>query len=121
MNKTAFFLILIVAFACKKEEKPQQSIAAKTPVELGREIFEDQCNCAACHLPNQKVVGPSILEIAQIYKEKKANMAGFLKGNEKPIVDPDQYDVMEANFAITKLMTDEELHAVEAYMNSFLK
>ena len=94
---------------------------AKSPVQLGQELFEGQGKCFACHKPDQKVIAPSIVTIAKIYREQKGDMVSFLKGEGKPIVDPSQYDVMKTNFAITKTMSDDELKALEAYMFSFLK
>ena len=70
---------------------------------------------------DQKVVGPSLKVIAQMYKDKNADMVKFLKGEGEPIVDPSQYEVMKANFAITKAMSDEELGALEAYVYSSIK
>ena len=122
MKKVIFLLIILLFIACKKESNDNFSKAiAKTPIDLGKEIFEGKGNCVACHQPEQKIVGPSIQDIAKTYKEKNASIIIFLKGNAEPLVDPSQYDVMKTNFAITKQMTDAELHAVEAYMNSFLK
>lgn len=60
------------------------------------------------------------MEIAKIYKEQNADMISFLKGNAEPIVDPSQYEVMKANFQITKKMSDQELEAIVEYMYSFL-
>ncbi len=60
-------------------------------------------------------------EIAKIYKEKNADMVTFLKGEGKPIVDPSQFEVMKANFALTKTFSDEELKALETYIYSHLK
>lgn len=120
MKKTICLLALFLIVACKKETK-EITLKKQTPTELGREIFEDKAGCATCHLPNQKVVGPSIHEIATIYKDKNASIATFLKGHSDPIVDPSQFDVMKANFAITEIMSDEELQAIEVYMHSFLK
>ena len=67
------------------------------------------------------MIGPSIIDIATIYKEKGGNMVEFLKENAEPIVDPTQYEVMKTNFAVTKTLSDEELKALETYMYSFLK
>jgi cytochrome c len=36
-------------------------------------------------------------------------------------VDPSQYEIMKANFSVTKTMTEEELKAIETYMYSFKK
>ncbi len=131
--KKILFLAAFLAFAsCKKEnseptnattESVSEGEPAKTqtPEELGKQIFESTGNCFACHQPDQKVVGPSIKEIAKMYKDKNGNIVTFLKGNAEPIVDPSQFEVMKTNFAITKAMSDEELKAVEAYIYSQLK
>lgn len=117
--------ILISCGDKKKEEAPKEVVSyeleAKPPVELGEQIFAGKGNCVACHKPNEKVIGPSLQDIAKIYKEQNGDMVNFLKGNGKPLVDPSQYEVMKANFAITKTMSDEELKGLEAYVYSFLK
>ncbi len=115
--------------SCGKKEN--QDFDKKAPVkeasptlsleEKGKEIFEGKGTCATCHKPDTKVIGPSIIEISTIYKEKNASIATFLEGNEKPLVDPTQYEVMKANFALTKTFTDEERQSLEAYMHSFSK
>lgn len=127
--KKALFLFSIFAFiSCKKEavkEEPlyptTNEVVAQTPEELGAEIFQGKGNCVACHQMDKKVIGPSIQDIAKIYKDKGADMVTFLKGEGEPIVDPSQYEVMKANFVITKAMSDEELKALEAYVYSSLK
>lgn len=85
----------------------------------GQELFEGKGTCTACHKPDAKVIGPSIKEIAKIYKEKGASIAAFINEEGEPIVDPSQYDTMKTNFAITKAMTAEERKALEVYMMSF--
>ncbi|WDF63443.1 c-type cytochrome [Flavobacterium sp. KACC 22763] len=131
--KKVLFLSAVLAFAsCKKEGSEStntatesvsegESAKAKSPEELGKQLFEGAGNCFACHQPDQKVVGPSIKEIAKIYKDKNGNIVTFLKGNADPIVDPSQFEVMKTNFAITQSMSDEELKAIEAYIYSNLK
>jgi len=128
MSKKIVFLFAVLAFlSCKKESqepfgKPKETATeAKTPEALGKEIFEGKGNCVACHQVDQKVVGPSIQEIAKIYKEKNGDIVTFLKGDSKPLVDPSQFEVMKTNFAITEEMSDEELEALEAYISSNLK
>ncbi|WP_309640057.1 c-type cytochrome [Flavobacterium sp.] len=123
MKKTALLGLLVLIVSCKKEstESFGKSNTKKTPVELGKELFEDKGNCVACHQPNQKVIGPSIQDIAKIYKAKNASIVTFLQGNADPIVDPSQFEVMKTNFAITKSMSEDELKAIEAYIYSNLK
>ncbi|PBI87482.1 Cytochrome c-552 precursor [Flavobacterium sp. ACN2] len=131
--KKVLFLAAVLAFAsCKKENAEStntvtesvsegESAKAKTPEDLGKQLFESSGNCFACHQPDQKVIGPSIKEIAKIYKDKNGNIVTFLKGNAEPIVDPSQFEVMKTNFAITQAMSDDELKAIEAYIYSHLK
>lgn len=132
MKKTIFLLAALTIISCKKESqepfgKPTETYSegetaqTKTPEALGKEIFEGKGNCTSCHQPDQKVIGPSIKEIAKIYKDKKADMITFLKGNGEPIVDPDQFAVMKTNFPVTQAMSDKELKAIESYIYSHLK
>lgn len=135
MKKILFLFAILVLSSCKKEnqepsEKTEnttetyavgETAEAKTPEELGKSIFEGKGNCTSCHQVDQKVIGPSIQEIAKIYKDKNANIVTFLKGNGEPIVDPSQFAVMKTNFPVTQAMSDEELKALEAYIYSHLK
>ena len=86
--------------------------------EKGAELFAGKGTCSTCHKTDAKLIGPSLQDIAKIYKEKNASISTFLKGDEKPIVDPTQFEVMKANFAITKAMTDEERQSLEEYILS---
>ena len=112
----------------KKEEqnfgKPTEPVAveaksAEFPLaEKGAALFEGKGTCATCHKTDVKLVGPSLQDIAKNYKEKKASIAAFLNGELDPIVDPTQFEVMKANFVVTKAMTDEERQALEQYIYS---
>ena len=123
--KKIILLLLVITFAsCKKEAEPTENQPQhdETAVAVsGQELFEGKGTCTACHLPDQKVIGPSIAEIAKIYKENKGSIVAFLKEEAEPIVDPSQYETMKTNFAITKKMSEAELKALEAYMLSFAK
>ncbi len=126
MKKIILLTAFIIFVSCKKtqEKEPLYPETTKTPeqlqIELGKELFDGVGNCFSCHRPEQKIIGPSIKEIAQIYKDQNADMVEFLKGKGKPIVDPSQYEVMRSNFVVTKNMTDTQLQALEQYMLSFV-
>jgi cytochrome c len=113
-----FFLISCKDEAGKKEGHPIDKSATAIS---GQELFEGAGNCIACHKPDQKIIGPSLEEIAKIYKKKDGNIVAFLQEQSDPIVDPSQYEVMKTNFAITKSMSEEELQALEDYIYSFSK
>lgn len=114
---------MLTFVSCKNDNqenfgKPTNNEATKIS---GQELFEGEGNCIACHKPDQKIIGPSLQDIAKIYKEKNASIVLFLKEESEPIIDPSQYDIMKTNFAITKSMSDDQLKALEDYIYSFSK
>ncbi|MES2411078.1 MAG: c-type cytochrome [Bacteroidota bacterium] len=122
MKKIIVFIVFAALFSCKDKEEKTETPVDETATKIsGQELFEGEGNCIACHKPDQKIIGPSLQEIAKIYKEKNGDIVLFLKEESEPIVDPSQYSVMKANFAITKTMSDEELKALEDYIYSFSK
>lgn len=151
MKKVIVFASLLMLFACKDKpvqnaenviyedemEMPAEAVAdAPDPaaeaalaasgldpalVEKGKALFSGKGTCIACHQPAEKTIGPSITEIGTIYKKEGASLVAFLKDDAKPIVDPAQYVVMQANLAITKKMSADELASLEAYMLSMAK
>jgi cytochrome c len=122
MKKLSLIITLFCLFSCKsKEDKSETSIDETATKILGQELFEGEGNCIACHKPDQKIIGPSLQEIAKIYKDNKASIVLFLQEKSEPIIDPSQYEIMKTNFAITKSMSEEELKALEDYIFSFSK
>ena len=123
---TVSIVISIISCGEKKEtdamgnpiNKAETSVN-QTPKELGKELFEGKGMCATCHKADIKTVGPSIKDIAKIYNEKAASIADFINDKGEPLVDPSQYDIMKANFVITKAMSANERKALEIYMMSF--
>ncbi len=130
MKKVIFLLTILAFVSCKKESeesfgKPETTTETTTevqkPEDLGKEIFHGKGACVACHKTDAKLVGPSLQDIAKIYKDKNGDMVSFLKGEGEAIVDPTQYAVMKPNLELTKTFSDEELKALEAYVYSTLK
>ena len=130
MKKTVLSILLtgiLTLVSCKKEGseesfgKPETTTEAQNPEDSGAENFAGKGACVACHKPDVKLIGPSLQDIAKIYKEKNGDMVTFLKGEGEAIVDPSQYNLMKPNLELTKTFSDEELKALEAYVNSHLK
>ena len=126
MKKFSLIILVISVFnlmSCgnkkEKEDFGTSTTNSLVSAETGKTLFEGKGTCVACHKPETKIIGPSIREIATIYKDKNGNLVEFLKGKSDPIVDPSQFEVMKANFAITKNMTDDELESIKLYINSF--
>jgi len=126
-----FFLIVLFVLnliSCGKKTETdamgnpieqKETSVNQTPKELGKELFEGKGMCATCHKADVKTVGPSIKDIAKIYKENGASIADFINEKGEPLVDPSQYEIMKANFVITKAMSAEERKALEIYMMGF--
>jgi cytochrome c len=122
MNKSIILFAFFLLISCNSKDEKTPISVDKTATKIsGKELFEGEGNCMACHQVEQKIIGPSIQEIATIYKAKNASIVSFLKEESDPIVDPSQYEIMKTNFTITKSMSDEELKALEDYIFSFLK
>jgi cytochrome c len=122
MNKSIILIAFFLLISCNnKDEKTPISVDKTVTKISGKTLFEGEGNCIACHQAEQKIIGPSIQEIAKIYKDKNASIVSFLREESEPIIDPSKYDIMKTNFAITKSMNDEELKALENYIFSFLK
>ena len=122
MKKLSLIITLFCLFSCKsKEDKSETSVEETAKKVSGQELFEGEGNCIACHKSDQKIIGPSLKEIAKIYKDNKASIVLFLQEKSEPIIDPSQYEIMKTNFAITKSMSEEELKALEDYIFSFSK
>ncbi len=105
-----------------KEIRDDATIAADQ-LTSGKALYTSK-TCASCHALDKKLVGPSIQEIAKVYKEKNGNIVQYLKGNAAPIVDtdPGQVAIMKANLdSFVKDMSGDELQAVAAYMRAAIK
>lgn len=120
-----FVIIGVTGCGGKDSKNKNENTSLLTPEEQlianGEKLFNsNKAACFSCHQLDKKAIGPSVMEIAKIYRAENADMVAFLRKEAGPIVDPSQYNVMETNFAILKTMTDEELKSLEAYMMSIL-
>ncbi|MCK5677986.1 MAG: c-type cytochrome [Flavobacteriaceae bacterium] len=107
----------------KVEEVKSDVAVADDQLALGEKLFAEK-TCVSCHQMDAKVVGPSIKDMATIYKEKNGNFVQFLKGNDAAIVDtdPGQVAIMKANLdGFVKDMNGDELQALAAYMRNAIK
>lgn len=124
MHRFSILILMMIVFttSCQKEkkEKDQISIGTKkekvTPFDMGKTIFNGKGKCYTCHKTDKKSIGPSVIDIVEIYHEENGDLIAFMKQEAEPIVDPNTYTVMKTNFAIIKTFTEEELKAVETYM-----
>lgn len=81
----------------------------------GKTIF-DSNGCGACHAADVEKVGPSLKEIAEKYAGKEDRLLSFFKGEEKPIVEPEEFNMMKPNLSRTKALSDDERKALADYI-----
>ncbi len=121
-----FFILFTFLFSCKNDSKTSNSndvtvhpeLSEDSKIFLGNRLFSEK-TCITCHDVNSKKVGPSVVEIMTIYKEKNGDIVNFLKGKSKPIVDTneEQIAIMQAKIdEFLKNITDVELDAIATYM-----
>lgn len=122
MKNIIYLIALFQLVSCKNSDGHSATVAKKIVVSAatGKQLFETN-NCTACHQIAEKVVGPSLQNIAKIYIAKKGNLVSFLKSEADPIVDPSQYESMKLNLEITKTMSDDELKSIEYYILNYSK
>lgn len=124
MNSTIKIIAIVLLFhlvSCKNEKLEENILASENQpsTQKGKDIFEKKVSCFSCHKPSVKIIGPSLKEIAVIYKKNNASIISFLNEESAPIVDPSKYEIMKTNLSITKQMSKEELMSVEMYIYSF--
>ncbi|HHG74080.1 MAG TPA: c-type cytochrome [Persephonella sp.] len=88
----------------------------KKAVNLNGEALFKAKGCSACHQPEKESVGPSLSKISQVYSKDKSKLISFLKGEGKPIVDPQKFGIMSPQLSATKNMSDKELSALADYI-----
>ena len=116
---------MISAISCQSKKKKNhrqsrclthQKTTTLSGFDLGKELFNGKGKCKSCHQVNKTSIGPSILNIAEIYKKENGDIVKFLKQEVDPIIKPETYSVMQANFALLKTFKEEELKALETYI-----
>jgi len=129
-----FALFALVLTSCGDDKKKEVQKEVEATVEksdvtkktdgdaltLGEKLFNEK-TCATCHQMDTKVIGPSVKDIASMYKEKNGNMINFLKGTDAAIVDtdPGQVAIMKANLdGFVKDLSDVEIEALVTYMQN---
>ena len=103
------FFVTLTMISCNEKAANQIPVdqteitTTQTPKELGQELFEGKGMCASCHKADIKVAGPSIQEIAKIYREKEASIAAFINEEGEPLVYPSQYEIMKSIISETNI------------------
>jgi cytochrome c len=112
-------LVSFLIFSFTEKKDILNTVSQSTSIEKGKRLFKNNA-CVGCHQEQNKLVGPTVKNIAAIYKAKKGNLITFLQGKSKPIVDKDagQIAIMNASLGITKRMKVEDLKAISDYIMS---
>jgi len=81
----------------------------------GQTIFEAK-GCAMCHKKDMDTIGPSLVNIANVYAGKETDLLSYLKGQGTPIVDPARAPVMNPQLVKIRTLFEEDLHAITTYI-----
>ena len=110
MKKIVLFVFIATFVSCKNETKEKEQSVDSSAVKIsGQELFEGAGNCIACHKPDQKSIGPSLQEIAKIYKAKKENIVLFFSW-----ITNIQYVFQLAPIAVTSFIPDRYKNITES-------
>jgi len=125
-----FIISSILLVSCgnsKKEETPktkkavvQKKITPQENIAKGKKLFGAK-GCTACHFETTKIIGPSVKDIAEVYKKEKGEIFKFLRGENDPIVDLNttQVAIMKANItSMVDKISDEDLANIIIYIKS---
>jgi len=128
MRLVSIFILFLMVFSCNRGKKSGEvkdngvparpELSKDSQIFLGNRLFSEK-TCITCHAVDQQKVGPSVVEIMTVYKEKNGDIVAFLKGKTQPIVDTtaSQVAVMQANIdGFLKEVSDVELNALATYM-----
>ncbi|MFS4415127.1 c-type cytochrome [Maribacter sp. 2307ULW6-5] len=128
MRMTLLFFVLLLILACREDVKkakgpaqaPHQraALSLDSQIFLGNRLFSEK-TCITCHNINTQKIGPSIVEIMEVYKKEDGDIVAFLKGEQGPIVDTtaSQVAIMQANIdGFLQNISDEELQTIAVYM-----
>ena len=100
--KTAEFQILRKkAIAKMKAAEAGENSAAMSEAEKGQKVFSQYC--ASCHKTDTKLVGPPVLEMASIYKDKRSDLQKWIKNPGKKRPDYPQMPGFESQLNQEKL------------------
>ncbi len=99
----------------EQEQSKPESVEKKAVNLNGDTLFKAK-GCSACHHPQKEGVGPSLSKISKVYNKDKSRLINFLKGKEKPIVEPQKFGIMSPQLNTTKVMSDDELSALADFI-----
>ncbi|KAA3652406.1 MAG: cytochrome c [Bacteroidetes bacterium] len=102
----------------EKGDTVRGELSLDSKIFLGNRLFSEK-TCITCHDIDKNKIGPSVIDIMNIYKDKNGSIVSFLKGKSEPIVDTTASNVaiMQDNIdGFLKEISDEELDAIATYM-----
>ena len=107
--KTAEFQKLKkAAIAKNKLSLAQENTANLSEADKGQKVFNQ--NCAACHKPHDKLVGPPVTEMASLYKDNPSGLQNWIKKPGKKRPDYPQMHGFDAQ------LNQEQLDQLSAYI-----
>jgi mono/diheme cytochrome c family protein len=117
--KYILLFVLIVLLSCNetKSDKPSDNTATNSEISKGENLFK--ANCANCHRPNEKLVGPALQGVASRW-ESKTLLYEFIK-NSQDVISRNAYakqlfeEYKQSPMQPFPVLKDEEITSILAY------
>lgn len=113
-NISILLLLLMATVICRAERNPQN----------GEKLFKS--NCASCHKPDRKLIGPPLKGVAEKYNDEDY-LTAFVQNSQEVIKSGDERAVKISKEFNNQIMTSfpqlskEEILDILAYVDSFKK
>lgn len=89
--------------------------------ETGWRVFKER-GCAACHHPTEDQMrlglGPSMEQVAQVYKDREGDLTKFLRGEGEPAIDKTKFPIMHDQIVSLKSLSAPELEALANFISN---
>ncbi len=117
--KCILLFVLIVLLSCNetKSDKPSDRAAPNLEISKGENLFK--ANCANCHRPNEKLVGPALQGVIARW-ESKTLLYEFIK-NSQDVISRNAYakqlfeEYKQSPMQPFPILKDEEIASILAY------
>jgi mono/diheme cytochrome c family protein len=117
--KYILLFVLIVLLSCNgiKSDKPSDNTAPNLEISKGENLFK--ANCANCHRPNEKLVGPALQGVVARW-ESKTLLYEFIK-NSQDVISRNAYakqlfeEYKQSPMQPFPVLKDEEIASILAY------
>ncbi len=115
--KYLLFLIVVAFFSCSEQKTATNEAKLLTAAAKGEDLFK--VNCATCHKPYEKLIGPALQGVTTRW-ESKALLYAFVR-NSQEVIATNAYakklfeEYKQSPMLPYPQLTDEDINAILNY------